>query len=164
MNNQIDPPFSDTLERIWSVSAINRTQLTAFYIFFIHVREYLFMLLQHVYFLHVSVPISVYIYGRAHRFHSFSLSFSPSRSLPIQILAMNEPQTLRSRYIVNAFSHTLSPQWSSFEDWDYLANLSYTGIIAKSLVNLELLRNIDVEGTVLSDVTQKLFSVVSILL
>jgi len=60
---------------------------------------------------------------------------------------MNEPQILRSRYIVDAFSHTLTPQWSSFEDRDCYANLSYTGIIAKSLllVNLELLRNIGVK-------------------
>jgi len=104
-------------------------------------------------FLHVRVRMSVY--RHAHRFRSFPLFFSVSlflsfflslsHSFPIQILAMNEPQTLRSRYIVDAFSHTLTPQWSSFEDRDCHANLSYTGIIAKSLVNLELLRNIGVK-------------------
>jgi len=123
-----------------------RTQWIAFYIF-IHVCEYLCCCT--CIFLHVSVRICMHIDFAL--FLSFSLSLflslslSLSHSFPIQILAMNEPQTLRSRYIVDAFSHTSTPQWSSFEDRDCHANLSYTGIIAKSLVNLELLRNIGVK-------------------
>jgi len=118
-----------------------RTQFTAFYIF-IHVCEYLCCCNMYIF---TRVRICMHIDFALFLSFSLSLSLSLSHSFPIQILAMNEPQTLRSCYIVDVFSHTLTPQWSSFEDRDCHANLSYTGIIAKSLVNLELLRNIGVK-------------------
>lgn len=137
-SNQIDTPFSDTLERIWCRGFPQYRERNSTFLY-VYMCEYLFMLLQHVY---VCMRNSyTFIYGRAHRFRSFSLA----RSLPIQILAMNEPQTPHSRYIVDAFSYTLMPQWSSFKDRDCLVDLFYIGIITKLLVNLKLSQNIGVK-------------------